>query len=100
MPKVRKYAVLNGVEVIVRLTPASLRDHLLALAEAAKWNAANSEEPGSNSQKDQTMMATQLETCANLIQELNKVIWSGILKDFDKPKKTVRKRTKQDETIH
>jgi hypothetical protein len=73
--KPRRYMTLPGVEVVIRLTPAQLRDHLLALAEAALWNMANSEEPGTPQHRDQETFARELKRCAQAVDEQCKLNW-------------------------
>lgn len=77
--KNRRFAQLScGTEVVVRLTPAQLRDHLLLLAETALWNVANSEELGSPQQKDQETFARELKRCAQTIEQECKEHWKDI----------------------
>lgn len=75
MPQNRRYVRLAGVEVVVRLTPAQLRDHLLALAEAALWNSIHSEEDGSPQQGDQEVFARELKHAAQTIEDECKRTW-------------------------
>lgn len=73
--KPRRHVTLQNVEVIVRLTPAQLRDHLLALAEAALWNSVNSEEPDSPQRQDQETFARVLKSAAQKIESECKEHW-------------------------
>jgi hypothetical protein len=66
--KLRRYVVMRDVELIVRLTPASVREHLLAIVETAAWNAANSELAGSPQQKEQEVFASVLKAAAQEIE--------------------------------
>lgn len=77
--KTRRFAQLPyGTEIVIRLTLAQLRDHLLLLAEAALWNSTNSEEAGSPQQKDQETFARELRRCAQTIEQECKEHWRDV----------------------
>lgn len=73
--KPRRFVTLPSVELVVRLMPAQVRDHLLAIAEAAEWNAANSEAPGSPQAADQADIAAILRRAAADIETAGRANW-------------------------
>jgi hypothetical protein len=78
MTKPRRFVSLQDVELVVRLTPAQVRDHLLAIAEAALWNSANSEEQGTPQQRDQEVIARLCKHAAQGIEAADRENWKGL----------------------
>lgn len=77
MTKPRRFVSLQNVELVVRLTPAQVRNHLLSIAEAALWNAANSEEQGSPQQRDQESIAWICNRAVQAIDAAARENWKG-----------------------
>lgn len=69
--KPRRFALLQNVELVIRLTPAQVRDHLLSVAEAALWNSANSEDVSTPQHHDQESIA---RICKRAAQDIETAI--------------------------
>jgi hypothetical protein len=75
--KPRRFVQLPNVELVIRLTPAQVRDHLLAIAEAALYNSTNSEDLGFPQQRDQEAIARICKHAAQDIEAAGRENWKG-----------------------